>query len=121
MKKTSKPIKAISWIERVKSTLHAFVPSIYRTAPTRVLTSSQVLDEKISRVVKKTEYIPFSNKLAKFKVNDFSIENLQAVGALDKMKSVTLSASNFAKIDSVDRAVEQIISKHSINNENQNN
>lgn len=121
MKEISKPIKAISWIERVKSALHVYIPNILRPAPTRVLCSSQVLDEKIGRLVKKTQFSPFSNKLSKYKVSDFSIENLQAVGVLDSMKSVTLTASQFSKINSVEKAMENIVSKHTINNNQKTN
>ena len=56
------------------------------------LVSSQVMDERTHRLVQHCEYRVCDNneKLSQYKVNDFSVEVMQAIGAMDKQRPISL-------------------------------
>ena len=63
--------------------------------------SSKVMDEKTGRVVSKSEFknIDSYEELKMYKVSDFALENLTAVGA--DLRPTSIASSAFNVIDSI--------------------
>lgn len=82
--------KTISYRERLNQP--PLVVEVKHHAKKR-LVSSQLLDENTRRLVQKCEYRICDNndKLSRFRVNDFSVEVMQSIGAMDKQRYISLS------------------------------
>ena len=70
----------------------------------------QVYDEKLNRVVKKSQKKVIDNKafLAQFKCSDFSLDILISTGAIEKMNSCTLRGSTLNSVSNVDKLMNNI-------------
>lgn len=70
----------------------------------RSITSQTVKDEATGRLVQHTQYVEVDNNnyLNRFRVNDFSIEVLQNVGAMDGANNITLRHDVHTELASVE-------------------
>lgn len=84
----------------------------------RVITSQTVKDESTGRLVQNTQYVEVDNNnyLNRFRVNDFSIEVMQNVGAMDGAQNITLRHDSQTELASIEHA----LSSSSIYNSNNN-
>lgn len=86
-----------------------------------VLTKEKVLDEDTGRVFYRSSYVLKDNnkELSKYRVSDFSLENLISIGAVENLRKVHLNNGNFENIESLERsavAIEKSMSNTSNNN-----
>lgn len=69
----------------------------------KVLKSEQIYDTKIERMRIEDNYCTFDpvKEFSHYKVSDFSLDNIVAVGALNKLQTVSVDGDRLNMIDSV--------------------
>ena len=101
----TKVYKAISFNERMNNRAkyeHNVQPAHIEAD---ILITEPLLDPNTGRTVASNKYVKFDTRkvLKKFNVNDFALENLQAVGAVDKLTQTRLSGDVFESVDNIER------------------
>lgn len=88
----TKTFKCISFLSRMTDECHFIKEPVQRVERTRLQTT-QSFDELTERVVAKSEYVKVDRvaEMKRYKVSDFSLENLISVGAINSLKSVSMS------------------------------
>lgn len=95
----TKKYNAIGHIDRINNPIHRVVFKVPRSKRQQ-LTKSKIYDEKIGRVVSKTTFADVdTSSLSKYKVSDFSIENLEAIDALGNLSRVSMTSDNLSTVD----------------------
>lgn len=111
--------KAISFVDRHHNPKHNVKVTIDMPVMTTTVNYTE-LDEQTGRVVTKSKSVVYDpvSILKKYKVSDFSTENLIASGAINNMRIATLSADNFTNIDNIEQHLSKIESSCNTNTEN---
>ena len=105
----SKKYTRLSYAERIMN------PNIQpkhevRSISLQILSKIQCLNEKLKRIFYKTELKTLDNKsdMAKYRVSDFSIENLSAIGKLNSLKPVKMAGDKFASIANIEKQLSSL-------------
>lgn len=106
---SNKKFKALSHIERMFDNSHRVCAKfpLHVDQRTEIYTE---LDEKTKRVVKKLRLKTAKlDKMKDYKVSDFSIENLSAIGAIGTLNDTQYTHSYHSTIDGITSAAENIV------------
>lgn len=108
----SKKYTRLSYAERIMN------PDIQpdhkvRSISMNILSKIQCVHEKLKRIFFKTELKPLDNKsqMSKYRVSDFSIENLSAIGKLDSLTPVKLAGDKFTAIANMEKQLSSMSKK----------
>lgn len=84
-----------------------------RSISLNIFSKIQCVHEKLKRVFYKTELKPLDNRsqLSKYRVSDFSIENLSAIGKLDSLTHVKLVGDKFSSIANMEKQLNSMSNK----------
>lgn len=95
-------------LSHFESLQRRFVNKPVRNKPTRRLVRTSTFDETIGRMVTRTKYETISRveEMKPYRVSDFCLENLVAVGA--KLQSTNLTASPHKAISDMQDVLENI-------------
>lgn len=106
-------MKQINFFNRKRN--ESYVADEAEKITDRRLTITSVLDKETKRMEKQSEFITIDVKsdLSKYKVSDFALENLLAVGAT--LKPCVLQGSRFENIRRIESSLENI---QTMSNEN---
>lgn len=101
--------KPISFIDRRTNPIYEYKPKIKRTAHF-TFSKEKIKDESTGRIVSKTKIVKVDNAkvLSKYVYTDFSIENLEASGSLERMVPVKLNGDVFKNISSMEKQFDSI-------------
>lgn len=81
----------------------------YEKMSLKVPVKKEQYNETLGKTIPVTDIQVMDNvkKLSRFKVNDFALENLQAIG-FDNLNPSSLSRSTLGQIDSVERTLQRM-------------
>lgn len=101
--------KPISYYDRITNPIHKVVNKVV-TLTCNIFVKDKVLDEKLNRIITRTTKTAYDamSKLKKYKVSDFTLENLQSIGASDKLKRVSLHGDKFSSIDAISSKLDSL-------------
>ena len=76
--------------------------------------SEKVKDDRSNRIISRSKYLPIDNNktLSKYKVSDFALENLIAIGA--ELKPCKLNTNNFVSISKMEKQLSNIVEQSNI-------
>lgn len=77
--------------------------------PDKRFVTEQVKDERSNRIISRSKFQPIDNAAAmsKYRVSDFALENLIAIGA--NLQSCKLSTNTFASISNMEKQLSHIV------------
>lgn len=105
---TKKQFRALSHFERLNNP-DCSTPCVVQIVDHYTVSSEYVKDEKTNRVVKKlVTRIDNPDPFKHLKVSDFSLENLQASGAIDNVVPCSLSHDTHSTISTLENSAKNI-------------
>lgn len=108
MTTTKKQFRALSHFERLHNP-SCSTPCVVQIEDHYNVTSEYVKDEKTNRVVKKlVTRIDNPDPFKHLKVSDFSLENLQASGAIDNVAPCSLSHDTHSTLSALENSAKNI-------------
>lgn len=112
----SKTYKAISYHDRMNNPVHTPKITFVKREHFQFI-SEPCVNEDTGRIYhKSSKKLVENNRFAKFKVVDFCLENLEAIGALDKLKTASLSLDKHSAMKQAENKITSIINNDSNNN-----
>lgn len=95
----------LSWAERLMNPLYSKNPYKVKSIVLNLVKRVQVLSESLNRITYQSQYVPEDPRanFSKYRVSDFTIENLSATGTLDKLSSTILQGDKFLSIANMEK------------------
>lgn len=92
-----------------KCTFNECKPITVTFVPDKRFVTEQVKDERSNRIISRSKFQPIDNAkvMAKYKVSDFALENLIAIGA--NLQPCKLSTNTFASISNMEKQLSNIV------------
>lgn len=116
----AKTYKAISFEDRMHNPKYK-VDAKYKLIHDKSIEIYTELDEKTNRVVKKSRSVVSKfDKCKRYKVSDFTMENLTAIGAVGKLVETKYTMSEHAIVDSLSNTAANIVASSSVETNNPN-
>lgn len=95
----------LSWAERLMNPLYSNKEYKVKNIVLNLVKRVQVLSESLKRITYQNQYVPEDpcSNFSKYKVSDFSIENLRATGTLEKLSTTIIKGDKFVSIANMEK------------------